>query len=273
MTPNRIATALALGLALAVIALPAGAFRYADIGNELPNATLKALDGKQRQILDPEAPLNVFMFFRPNQPRSLEALTILTRVCENYADRKVNCVALVSDYYKRKEVLKAIKHADWSAARTLVDHDELYAGRLGVSLHPSIGIANGACELLAYEPYAHVNYTQRIEAQIEYALGEINLEQLRAALDPPVLPKKHKDRAHLNYHYALKLYDSGKLDRALETAKQALEIDDTLVDAYALIGLVYLRKSDCNKAKQHFEMALSRDPDNAAAKQGKQICK
>jgi len=267
-----IAITLVLALALAGLPRTAHAFRYADIGNELPNATLKTLDGKQREVLEPDARINVFMFFRPNQQRSLDSLTILARVCEDYADRGIHCTALVSDYYKRKEITSAINHAGWDSARTLIDHDELYAGRLGVSLHPSVGIANGDCELLAYEPFSQINYAQRIEAQIEYAIGEINLEQLRAALDPPVLPKKHKDRAFLNYSYALKLYDSGKLDRALEIARTALEVDENMVDAYVLIGLIYLRKNDCKHARQQFGMALSRDPKNEAAKQGKQLC-
>jgi tetratricopeptide (TPR) repeat protein len=266
-------SALAALLLLAALPRWADAFRYADIGSKLPQGELATLDGRQRPILDSTAAVNVLLFFRPNQDRSRDALTVLTRVCDKYANRGVRCVALVSDYYGRKEVQGVTKHAAWPADRTLIDEDERYAGQLGVSLHPSIGLADGARTLLAYEPYAQINYTQRIEAQIEYALGDINLEQLRAALDPPVLPRKQKNRAKLNLYYALRLYETGKLDRALATAQQAIHIDDSLDDAYALIGVIHLRRGDCRQAKIQFDMALSRDADNTVARIGNKICR
>lgn len=250
------------------------AFRNIHIGSQLPNPELQTLDDKTALILDAKAKVNLFLFFRPNQPHSIAALNVLTKICPAYQKRGISCSAIVSDYYTKQQVRKVIHDVGWKEAKTLIDKDDFYYGTLGASLHPSFGIADNEFTLLAYEPFTETNYYNRIEAQVRFAFGDINNKQLQRLLNPPILDDdEDKNRARLDLNFAKMLFESGKLDNALRQARKAAETDQELADAHALIGLIYAKKKMCRTATSFLEKALSIDKNNTFAKQGKQLCK
>ncbi len=250
------------------------AFRNVKVGAQLPNATLGSLDGKHTLVLSPKARVNLFLFFRPNQEHSITALSILAKVCDEFKGRSIRCVAIVSDYHKKELIKRAIQGAGWKYSATLVDKNDFYYGKLGTTLHPSFGIADASLTLLAYEPFSEINYFQRIKANVRYSLGDIDEKQLKLALNPPLI-KKMTEMSHASPHlnYAKMLMKAGKLDKALEQAKQALTIDDHLAAAHALLGTIYARQNKCGKAKPEFEKALALDKNNSEANTGKRLCK
>ena len=81
------------------------------------------------------------------------------------------------------------------------------------------------------------------------------------------------NRAQLNVNYAKKLFEMGKLQRALEQAQHALTLDDEQAEAYGLIGLIYAKQKKCDKAKKELEKALSLDKNNHFAQKAKKLCK
>jgi tetratricopeptide (TPR) repeat protein len=249
------------------------AFRNVKIGAKLPNTKLKSLEKKRTPVLSSKAKVNVFAFFRPNQEHSQTALEILAEVCKGFKGRPVHCVAIVSDYYSKKDAKKTVRGAGWKGSTTLVDKEDRYYGKLGVSLHPTIGVADGSFTLLAYEPFTKTNYYQRIEARIKYALGDINKDQLRNDLNPPIVEDVERNSGQINFNYAKRLFEMGKLDRAIEQAKHALSQDDQLADAYGLIGLIYAKQKKCDKAKPEFEKALLLDKNSRSAKKARTLCK
>jgi len=204
----------------------------------------------------------------------LTALGILAEIDRKYKDRGVHCVALVSDYYDKKAVKEAIDKAKWSEVGTLIDKSDVYYGKLGVYVHPSFGIADRAGKLLAYEPFSKINYYDRIEAQIRYALREIDKRQLIAILNPPVQAKPDAvNAAQINLNFAKYLLELGKLDQALEQAQRAMKMNDQSAEGYALIGTIYAKQKKCDKAVPQFKKALSIDKKNSDAKKGLKLCK
>jgi tetratricopeptide (TPR) repeat protein len=276
MTSIKKTAIIAFALAMVFTCWPKSnfAFRNAKIGAELPNAQLQSLGKKRSSVLSPEAKVNVFVFFRPNQEYSETALAVLGEVCKALKGRSVRCVAIVSDYYPKKTVKKTIRSTGWKSSNTLIDKEDLYYSKLGVSLHPTVGVTDSSFVLLAYETFTKANFYQLMEARIKYALGDINKEQLQYALDPPAMEKMdQKSRAQLNVNYAKKLFEMGKLNRAIEQAQHALSQDDQVADAYGLIGLIYAKQKKCGKAQPELEKALSLDKNNHLAQKGKKICK
>jgi tetratricopeptide (TPR) repeat protein len=276
MTSIKKTAIIAFALAMTVTFWPKSnfAFRNIKIGAELPNAQLQSLGKKSAPVLKLGEKVNVFVFFRLNQEYSKAALEILGEVCKAFKGRSVHCVAIVSDYYNKKAARKTIRNTGWTGSNTLIDKEDLYYSKLGVSLHPTVGIADGSFVLLAYETFTQANFYQIIEARIKYALGDINKEQLKYALNPPAMEKMdEKSRAQLNVNYAKKLFEMGKLNRAIEQAQHALSQDDQLAEAYGLIGLIYAKQKKCGKAQPELEKALSLDKNNHLAQKGKKLCK
>ncbi len=251
------------------------AFRKVAVGVELPDVRLRAVEGGERATLDRKARVNLVAFFRPDQEYSRAAMEMLARICSAYKKRGVGCVAIVSDYYDKKRIDAAIKAAGWPAARTLIDKEDLYTNRLGVVIYPSIGIADGSRKLRAYEPFVKINYEQRIDAHVRFLLGDLNEKQLQNALAPPVqeVIASDRDSARSYYNFARRLFDSGKLDNAVEQAEHALSLDPGLADAQVLIGSVRARQKRCDEARARFQKALALDPSNKQAARGMARCK
>lgn len=248
------------------------AFRNAEQGTILPNMALKAASGKTGLVLDSTAKVNVFVFVRPRHVHSEAALDILAELVKRFQGREIHYVAVVSDAYGKKAVNDLIRRAKWKTSATLIDKGDVYYGKLGVFLHPSFGIADNRFRLLAYEPFSEINYYQRLEAQIEFALGDTDKSQLAASLDPPVQETDEKVAELVNLNFAKYLVELGKLDRALEQAKHALTINNQMADAYALIGNIYAKQKKCALAKPQFEKSLKIDQFNFEAKKGKKLC-
>src|SRR6266540_5771607 len=161
-TPHRIALrALALALSVAGWPLAGLAFANVALGEPVENADLPTLDGGRAALLSRKALANVFIFFRPEQDHSLATLKAMADCEREFADKPVHWVAVVSSRFDPQGVREFVREAGIRMPVLVDQGDELY-GRLGVRLHPVIGIADGQLKLLAYEPFHKINYCDRI---------------------------------------------------------------------------------------------------------------
>lgn len=274
MTRQHLIFAFLLTVALAVAPRAGHAFRNLKAGDEVPNMQLTTLKGKAASVLDKNAKANVFVFFRPHQEHSRKTLKILADLCNAFKKRRVHCVAVVSDYYGKKLILEEVKDTGWSGANVLIDKEDKYYGKLGVYLHPSVGIAGAFYKLVAYEPFTNINYFERLKANIRYALNELDEKQLKLALNPPLQNQEGSmNPGYVNLNFARKLFQSGKLDAALEQALKAANKNEGLAEAHALVGLIYAQKKECDKATPELDRALALDKNSVIAKKGTAICK
>lgn len=266
----RFLAGLAAALATAGAA-PAGELQP---GDPVPNEELPTLDGGKVALLSRKSLANVFVFVRPGHERSVDTLRQMAGCEKELAGKPVYWVAVVSDSYPAEEVRGMVRE---SGARmpVLVDRGDALYSRLGVRLHPVVGLADSRHRLVAWQPYTRVNYCEAIKARIRFLLGEIGEAELEKALHPPVATMPGADPAKVgmrDVHLGRRQLEQKLYDKALGSANKALERDPELAAAYALMGEVHVARGNCGAAMAAFAEALKRDPADARALAGKKSC-
>jgi tetratricopeptide (TPR) repeat protein len=258
----------------AVWPLCGSAFANVEVGQKVESAELATLDGGRESLLSPRALANVFVFFRPRHDRSLATLKALAGCEREFADRPVRWVAVVSGSHARDEVRAAVAESGIRMPVLLDEGDVLY-GKLGVRLHPVVGIADDQGTLLAYVPFHQVNYCDMIRVRIRFALHEVDV----AAVDRVDHPAKalfpnEVPGAVANRHLSLgeRFVKSGQWAKAADQARIALELEPALAPAHALLGRALAAQGRCDEARRELDRALQLDPANAAAAEARRRC-
>lgn len=252
-------SAAVLGLAVALAAPPptAQAFRDAPLGTPIRNRDLPSIDGKATPLFG-AARANLFVFVRTGQDHSEEALRQLARLDDELRGRPVRLVAIVSGDEPRDEV-RALARASGIRFPVLVDAGDALYGELGVSLHPSVGIADERHRLVGYQPFRKLNFLDAVRGRVQLALGEISEAQLAAILDPPAAPTA-VNRAAARLNLARKLLVAGAVDAAIQSARAAVAMDPSLAEAHALLAEALARGGKCPEADREAEEAHRLEP-------------
>ncbi len=262
------------GIALAACAawpLLGRAFSNVQPGETVENVSLPTLDGKRHDLLARGARANVMVFFRPHQERSDEALRWLAALEREVAGKPVHFVGVVSDSFPAADVRATVAAAGIRMPVGVDVQDALY-GKLGVRLHPVVGILDGAGKLVAYEPYREINYADRVRARVRLLLGEITQAEVDQVDDPAAsVTRTDEGVARRRLNYARKLLEMGDADRALEEAQKSLDLSP-LAAAHALRGKILAAKGKCAEALPAFEAALKLDARDPVALEGKRGC-
>jgi tetratricopeptide (TPR) repeat protein len=250
------------------------AFAEVSPGEVIQSEDLPTADGRREPLLSPKARANVFVFFRPDQDHSIATLEALAACEKEFEGKPVRWVAIVSDSWPRSQVLAA-------AARTgirmpvLVDEGDHLYGRLGVRLHPVIGIADGGFRLLDYLPFRKINYCDMLRVRIRRALGEVDqaavdrVDNPAKALMPSEIPGA-VGRRHLKL--AEVLLKNGHYQGAEEHARIAAEQLPESAPAHALLGRALAAQGKCAEAARALDRALALEPKNAAAAEARRAC-
>jgi tetratricopeptide (TPR) repeat protein len=193
--------------------------------------------------------------------------------CEKeFAGKPVRFVAVVSDSWPAAEVQAFVRESGVRMPVLVDDGDALY-GKLGIRLHPVIGIVDAQRKLVAFEPFRQINYCDRVKVRIRWALGEASDAEVAKVDDPERTPLPHSDagvaRRHLNF--ARQLHRIGQEQRALEEVRKSLAFAPS-AEAYALEGQVLVALRRCPEALRAFDTAAKLEPANAAARDGRKSC-
>lgn len=240
------------------------AFANVDVGSTLPNSSLEGLDGIRRSLVDPQR-VTVFLFFDPQQDRSIEVLGALAELQQDLDDADVRWVGVVSDRFSPERALSAL---DNSGARleTVIDSGDRLYGNLGVRLYPTLGIADAGATLRAYIPYAKVNYMSTLEAHLLHTLGRIDDAELDRATHPTAIDISSTEaEIGRTLKLARMLWANGKKDKALTMAREAADKAPGLAEPYALVGIFLVEDSRCEEARTSLDKALEIDPDHPEA--------
>ena len=270
---RRPAWVIAATLVAACFPRPGRAFSSVAVGDALENVTLRTLDGGKAELLSRQHRGSVFVFFRPGQDHSADALAELGAVQRELAGKSLRFVGVVSDSWPAEEVRETVRSAgvDWPI---LVDAGDALYGRLGVRLHPVVGIAERSLKLFAYEHFRQINFREIMLARLKLVLGEIDQAAMDRAIDPPkgTLPGDDpRDVARRHVNLARQLWKRGNAEKALEFCRRSLEVAP-LADAWALRGEVLAAQGLCPQALPAFDAALKIEPAHAVAKKGRQGC-
>ncbi len=207
------------------------------IGDLLPAPSLATLDGRTEPLLSPAAGANVFVFVRPGQQHSTDALRQLAALKKELEGKPIHWVAVVSSTWARDDVRRTLSEAG-IAVPVLIDEGDALQGRLGVRLHPALGVADARFRLLAYEPFRSIQWSDRVRAEIRHALGEISAAAV-AAVDDPARARQPNEipgavaRRHVHMaegYLRMKMYE-----KAAAEARHALELEPGLPAAQTVL--------------------------------------
>jgi hypothetical protein len=271
MSPARLQI---LAAAVAALAGPASprAFQNVAVGEPVEDAEMPTLGGGREHVLG-KARANVFVFFRPGQEHSLDTLRRLARLETELAGKPVRWVAIVSDDSPADEVRRVVRETGIRMP-VLVDGGNAFYGKLGVRLHPVVGVAGADHRLAAYEHFMEVNMEERVRARIRRVLGEIGDAEVDRVLEPPkaAVESGQPVVAKRYVNLARTLLERKNTEKAKEMARKALEADAGNAAAHAVLGQALAAEGKCGEASKAFAEALRLDPREPAALAGRAAC-
>jgi tetratricopeptide (TPR) repeat protein len=239
----------------------------AEPGMQLENVELKTLGSGKAPLLSARAKANVFVFFRTGQERSVDALKQLAACEKEMAGKAVHWAAVVSGSDAGAEA-QAIVQQTGIRMPVLIDEGDVLYDRLGVRLHPMIGIADGKLQLVAMEPYRQLETCEIVRMRIKLLLGEVDRTALEKAISPDRSPlgSDPAKRAIRDVHMARRLLEIGQHTDSVKFAQKALLIAP-VAQAYTVMGEAYVKLGKCAEANAAFAQALALDPKEGAAVQ------
>jgi len=255
--------AASAGLAL-LLASPAAAGAFAvEVGEPLPDDELPTLSGGAARLLG-QARASVFVFVRTGQDASLDALTRLAGLQKQLAGKPVRFVAVASGDEPVAALRVLAKQAGFEGPVLLDRGDALY-GKLGVRLHPVVGIGDAQHRLAAYEHFRKVNMEARVLAQVRLVLGEIGQAELAQVLDPQSAPVDtgEEAKAGLDARFARKLLEMGMVEQAVARARIAVERAPGAAEPHAVLAAALSAKGDCAGAAKEQQLARAAAPPAA----------
>lgn len=268
---SRLTTPLALLTLFAALPPPASA--RAEPGTVVQNLELATLAGGRQRLISPRAKVNVFVFFRTGQERSLDALKQMAACERELAGKPVAWAAIVSSAEPLADVKATVAEAGIRMP-VLIDQDDLLYNSLDIRMHPMVGIVDARAVLSAMEPYRQVEYCEVIKAHIRVLLGEATQAAADKAMNPQTTGLPGSDpmkKAMRDVNMARKLIEIGEYAEAVKFAEKALTIAP-VPEAYSVMGQAYAKLRKCPDAERAFATALKLDPKNAVAAAGRGSC-
>jgi tetratricopeptide (TPR) repeat protein len=259
-------------LSLAAIS-PAGARARAAPGTMIENVELKTLAGGKEKLLSNKVKANIFVFFRPNHERSLDALKQMAACEKEFAGKPVHWVAIVSSTESPDEVRPMVAEAGIKMPVLIDEGDALY-NSLEIRLHPMVGVTDAKGKLFAIEQYRQIEYCDIIKARIKIALGEMTEGDLAKIENPEksIMPGDDPvKKAKRDVNMARRLFEIGKYDKAIESAKKALELAP-VAEGFSLQAISLARLGRCAEALPLAEQAQKLAPADAWAAEVKTSC-
>lgn len=258
---------------LTLVALPPAALARAEPGTAIANVELATIAGGRDKLLSPKVKANVFVFFRTGQDRSVDALKQMAQCERDFAGKSVRWAAVVSSTESPDEVLALVRETGIQMP-VLVDEGDALYDKLGIRLHPVVGIVDGRFVLQAIEPYRQIDYCEIVKTRVRVLLGESTLADLDKVLNPEASPLPGADpvnKAVREVNYARRLYESGKYQQALEKAQKALETAP-VAQAFLLMGQAYAKLGKCVEAGRALDQAAKMEPKNPELAAARAIC-
>lgn len=270
----RLATYALAGTLLAAPPLArALAVAFAEAGKKLDPVELPALAGGKAPLVSRSAKVNVFLFFRADQDRSIEALRQLAACDRELGAKGVRIVGVVSGSTPAATVRAAVSAAGASFPVLLDEGDKVYEA-LQVRMAPVAGVSDGAGVLQAMEPYRQLDFGDVIRARVRFALGEIDRAALEAVLNPAAAPLPGDDplaKARRDVKMARRLIEFGQLEAAVKQGRKALE-QAPIPEAFPVLALAYAKLGRCADAKKMLDQAQAALPQSPELPEARSLC-
>lgn len=226
-------------IAAGLLAVPAAVPAHVDAGEPVEPVELNTITGERHALLARNV-LNVLVFFRPGNERSVDTLLRVADCEKVLAGKPVHMVGVVSSAAPLADVRAVVAETGVKSPILLDEGDVLY-GKLELRQHPVIVIVDRKNKVAAVEPYQRLRYCEIIRARVGFLLGEMD----QAAVDRVLKPERAAFPGEVGGASAARYVNLGDRERA---------------------------KGNCAPAIKAYDEALRRDPLNAKALEGRTRC-
>lgn len=235
-------------------ALSVLAFANVPIGATIENLSLPTLAGGEETFLS-DTNVSAFIFINPELANSNQALAEISVCAKEMTNHPAHWCCIVSDRVPRKIVEAEVKKMDLKMP-VLIDRGDALYGKLGVFLHPVVGITDEHRRLVAYEHFTKVNYAAVVQAQVRHALKEISDDELALVLHPPPATlDRPASIAHRYFRLATRQFANTNLDQALTNIQKSL-VEKPTAEAEMLRAKILAALGRTEESKAAYETSL-----------------
>lgn len=275
----RTATHLLTGLGALLVMLFAipqagAAFKYLKVGMDVPEFSLKSLEGQAYTLAQVKGqPATLVVFFATWSPRSTPALEDAQELYAQYADKgfrvlavNVNRLSLGPD--DRRQIAE-LKESLKLTMPIVVDANLETYNAFGVVATPSTAIVDAEGRIV-HEAASYLRGTgEEIREAVEVLLGVREAPPADAVAAAPVFKPDSKALRH--YNFGRTMYQRGNRDKAFEQLEQAVAADPNYAAPRIFLGHLLLEKKDpkgVQQAAELFAQAAALAPEDVTAHTG-----
>lgn len=276
----RTATHVLTGLTALLVMLFAtphagAAFKYLKVGMEVPEFSLKTLEGQEYTLAQVKGqPATLVVFFATWSPRSTPALEDAQKLAAQYADKgfrvlavNVNRLSLGPDDRRQIEDLKESLKL---TVPVVIDAGLETYNAFGVVATPSTAVINAEGKIV-HEAASYLRSTRDdIRESVEILLGVREAPKADAVAAKPAYKPDSKALRH--FSFGRTMFQRGNRDKAIDQLELAAAADPTYAAPRIFLGHLLLAKKDPKSLEQAaalFTAAVALAPEDVTAHTGR----
>ena len=261
----------ALLVMLFAIPQAGAAFKYLKTGMEVPEFSLKTLEGQEHTLAYVKGqPATLVVFFATWSPRSTPALEDAQKLYAEYADKgfrvlavNVNRLSLSQD--DRRQIGE-VKDSLKLTYPIVIDANLETYNAFGVVATPSTAVLNSEGRIV-YEAASYLRSTgDDIRESVEVLLGVREAPKADAVAAKPLYKPDPKAQRH--YSFGRTMFQRGNRDKAMEQLELAAAADPKYAAPRIFLGHLLLAKKDpksVQQAAEYFAAAAALAPEDVTA--------
>ena len=261
--------------AVMMFAIPnaVAAFKYLKTGMDVPDFTLKALDGEELALSQFKGgPATVIIFWATWSPRSEPALKDAEQLYKEYAEKGLKILAInvngLSLSHSDRQKVKEMQGALGLSIPIAIDEGLSTYNAFGVVATPSTAVLDPNGKIV-FEAASYLRSTgEDIREQVEVLLGLREPATEEIAAEPAYKPVR---KALLYYNLGRNLLRLGSREKAISKLEDSVEADENYSAPRILLGHQLLAERTPEafaRAEGLFARAVEIDGENVSALSG-----
>jgi len=245
------------------------AFRNLEEGKEVPDFTLKDLEGLDHTLSAERGKVVILCFVKADQDRSIRALNGLTRVHGTLKDSGLAVYGIANEPEEGSTLQGLAEKLDLGYP-ILIDEGKKLYGSYGLFTFPATAVIDQEGRFVyEYASYSS-DFEQTMMDKAKLLLGMISEEEFAQTEEKQEIQEltPEQKEAQRSLQMAKVLLGRGFGSKALPNLEKAVKLDPTLTEARILAGRVYIEEEKYPEAREQFEKVLESNPKSNDARVG-----
>ena len=243
------------------------AFRNLKEGESAPDFKLKSLEGKTYSLSDSKGKVDIILYWRTEQDRSLNALKALKELFENLTKQPVRILTITKD--PDTAAIKEVQQSLELPFPILRDSREEVYSQFGVFVFPSTAIIDQKGIYRFHYGGYRDGYAEEIEGRVKVFLGLLSEKDLTVSeVQEVTLATEEQKRARNHINLGKTLHTRGMDEKAIQEFQKAVELDGSNPEGHILLGLLLLDQEETDEALNHLNTGMKLNPKSTVAKIG-----